>query len=244
MHNIQVILYDAVTAGNNLCQTASASMNIVNGRFAVQLPDTCTAAVGANSSAWVDVLVDGSDTGRTKLGAVPYAVEANHAASASSVTGPQAQQVVPSGLVGIFVASCPAGWVTCDGTGVCPDLRGAYLKGGTAFAPITGSNTHSHGVGTYSVASAGDHVHVALLDMFESGGNGFVYTQETTLPFWAATNVMQGTINISPGSSPANATQNGTLTSSNGAHTHALAGTSAIANHEPVNATVVLCMKQ
>jgi hypothetical protein len=86
MHNIQVYLYDAATNGNVLCQTASTSMNVVNGQFAVQLPDTCTAAVGSNPNGWIHVLVDGADTGPSKIGAVPYAVEANHTPNADNAT--------------------------------------------------------------------------------------------------------------------------------------------------------------
>jgi hypothetical protein len=86
-HSIQAILYDAATAGNVLCQTtAGATVTVTNGHFSIQLPDTCTTAVGGNPNAWVDVLVDGSDTGRTKIGAVPYAVEANHAPNADNAT--------------------------------------------------------------------------------------------------------------------------------------------------------------
>jgi hypothetical protein len=85
-HNIQVILYDAATAGNNLCQSTSAALGIAEGHFSVQLPDACTTAVGANPNVWADVLVDGSDTGRTKIGAVPYAIEANHAVNADKAT--------------------------------------------------------------------------------------------------------------------------------------------------------------
>jgi hypothetical protein len=93
-HNIQVILYDAASGGNNLCQTTSAAINITNGQFSVLLPGACTTAVGAtcssgvcsggNPNVWVDVLVDGADTGTTKIGAVPYAVEANHTANADN----------------------------------------------------------------------------------------------------------------------------------------------------------------
>ena len=86
MHNVQVVLYDAATAGNNLCQTSSTALVIEDGHFSVQLPDACTTATGANPNVWVDVLVDGSDTGRTKIGAVPYAVEANHAPKADNAT--------------------------------------------------------------------------------------------------------------------------------------------------------------
>ena len=85
-HNIQVILYDAATSGNALCQTASAALNLSNGQFSVLLPDACTTAVAGNPNVWVDVLVDGSDLGATKIGAVPYAVEANHTPNADHAT--------------------------------------------------------------------------------------------------------------------------------------------------------------
>ncbi len=112
-HNVQVILYDAATAGNNLCQSTTAAVSVVDGHFSVQLPDACTTAVGANPNVWADVLVDGNDTGRTKIGAVPYAVEANHAVTAdnAAANGALSQLTVPSGAVMAFnLSACPPGW--------------------------------------------------------------------------------------------------------------------------------------
>ncbi len=84
-HNIQVMLWSMATGGTTpLCQTTSTSIALDAGRFSLVLPDACTTAVQANADTWVDVLVDGGSLGRTKLGAVPYAVEASHAASASN----------------------------------------------------------------------------------------------------------------------------------------------------------------
>ena len=40
----------------------------------------------SNPNAWVEVLVDGTSLGRTKLGGVPYALEAGHATSSDSAT--------------------------------------------------------------------------------------------------------------------------------------------------------------
>lgn len=61
----------------------------MNGRFSIPLPDDCTTKVGSNAQVWVEVLVGPmantvASLGRAKLGAVPYAVEADHAVSASS----------------------------------------------------------------------------------------------------------------------------------------------------------------
>jgi hypothetical protein len=95
-HNLQVSLYDAATNGNLLCQFASAPVSVTNGHFSVPLPDTCTTAIGANANTWIDIVVDGADTGRAAVGAVPYAVEANHAVNAdnaSNAKGPLATQI-------------------------------------------------------------------------------------------------------------------------------------------------------
>jgi hypothetical protein len=80
---IEIALFDAQLAGSKQCD-AKQKVVLVNGRFQVLLPDTCTQAVQAGTDLWIEVSVDGASLGRTKLGAVPYAVEANHAATASA----------------------------------------------------------------------------------------------------------------------------------------------------------------
>jgi hypothetical protein len=161
-HNVQVIFYDAATAGNNLCQSTTAALSITNGHFSVQLPDACATAVGANPNVWVDVLVDGSDTGRTKIGAVPYALEANHSVSATTAQGASgtlAQQIVPSGAVMAFNLSvCPAGW--------------------TAFATaagrtIIGMNAGGNGLSARSLgATVGEEMHTMSLSEMPSHDHG------------------------------------------------------------------------
>lgn len=78
IHSIQVALYDGT---GKKCESAKKEVDIINGHFSVQLPDECTAAVAANPELQAHVFVDDADTGATRLGAVPYAVEANHAVS-------------------------------------------------------------------------------------------------------------------------------------------------------------------
>jgi hypothetical protein len=85
--NLQILLFDAATAGNQLCATTPAAMTLQAGAFQIALPDMCTAAVQANTDVWVDVFVDGASVGRTKLSAVPYAVEAAEASCGPGVTG-------------------------------------------------------------------------------------------------------------------------------------------------------------
>src|SRR4051812_17387326 len=84
---IQIAVWDAATAGNQVCVTASAPQALVAGAFQVTLPEACTAAVHANADLWVEVLVSGLAIGRTKLGAVPYAVVAAES-SCGPTTGP------------------------------------------------------------------------------------------------------------------------------------------------------------
>ena len=161
-HNILVTLYDAATGGNNLCQSAPAALAITDGHFSVQLPDACTTAVGANPNVWVDVLVDGSDTGRTKVGAVPYAVEAKHtpnADTASAAAGALAQQIVPSGAVVAFnLAACPVGWsplATAGGR----TIIGVNAAGGNGLSARNLGDTV--GEETHTLTVAGDAVALA-----------------------------------------------------------------------------------
>lgn len=83
--NIEVKLWDASEGGSSLCSSNSQSVELEQGRFTVSLHDSCTAAVGEHAETWVEVLVNGSSLGRAKTGAVPYAVEANHAKSADAL---------------------------------------------------------------------------------------------------------------------------------------------------------------
>lgn len=85
--NIQVQFWDVSTGGTTpQCQTASGAQSLVGGRFQITLPDACTNAVKAKADLWTEVLVEGASLGRTKLGAVPYAVEAQHASGVPIVT--------------------------------------------------------------------------------------------------------------------------------------------------------------
>jgi hypothetical protein len=84
--NIRISLFDALSGGTLQCQSASTPLQLVGGRFQLQLPDACANAVKAKPDQWVEVEVDGNALGRTKLGAVPYAVEAGRAVNATNAT--------------------------------------------------------------------------------------------------------------------------------------------------------------
>lgn len=86
---IAIAVYDAETKGNKIvgCETASDPLTpVVHGRFQVQLPDACLPAVHTTPDLWIQIDVEGLSLGRTKLTAVPYALEAGHAAVASAAS--------------------------------------------------------------------------------------------------------------------------------------------------------------
>jgi hypothetical protein len=84
--NIQIGLYDMATAGTTLCTVGPSSVALTNGGFQLALPDACTAPIHASPDVWLEVFVDGTSLGRNKLSAVPYALEADHAVSATTAT--------------------------------------------------------------------------------------------------------------------------------------------------------------
>jgi hypothetical protein len=87
-HAFIVKLYPDMTTTNAACTFATAA-TVTNGRFRLQLDDTCTAAVHANPDLYLELTVDTQPFPRSKLGAVPYALESANASSVplSGVTG-------------------------------------------------------------------------------------------------------------------------------------------------------------
>jgi hypothetical protein len=82
-HVIELELWNVANgAGEALCSTAGVSTALSNGRFSVPLPEECAATVQTHADLWFEVIVDGTALGRNKIGAVPYAVEANRASVA------------------------------------------------------------------------------------------------------------------------------------------------------------------
>jgi hypothetical protein len=156
--NIQIQIYDMASGGTVQCTVGPTAIELVNGGFSVVLPDTCTTVVHATPDLWIEVFADGASLGRTKLGAVPFAVEADHANGAA---GPLAQQVVPSGAVMFFnLAACPSGWVDAAAA------QGRYLVGmppsgtlaGTVGTALTNGENRAVGQHTHSVSDPG-HAH-------------------------------------------------------------------------------------
>jgi hypothetical protein len=66
------------------CATKSEKRTLQSGGFSVLLPAACREAIARYPDMFVEVIVDGATLGRAKLGAVPYAVEADHAEKADT----------------------------------------------------------------------------------------------------------------------------------------------------------------
>lgn len=84
--NVALNLWDDMDEGEAACEVAAVTVTPQGGRFQIQLSEACTEAVSANPNLWLEPIVNGKSLGRSKLGAVPYSVEANHAAAADAAT--------------------------------------------------------------------------------------------------------------------------------------------------------------
>ncbi|HUS68664.1 MAG TPA: hypothetical protein VMZ28_29210 [Kofleriaceae bacterium] len=161
MHTVEIILWNhATNAGdaNRVCTTTANDTPVLDGRFRVTLVDDCADGVAEHPDIWVQVLVDAVSLGRTKLGAVPYALEAGRASAAA---GQLAEQVVPSGMIAMFAGSCPNGWTEQTA------MRGRFPRGEPGGDPGSLGNggsddavvvSHSHSV-SGSTNTTGNHTH-------------------------------------------------------------------------------------
>ena len=86
-HLIQVNLWTDRTStdtANRVCTTVPVgSTQVTDGRFRLPLDPGCVASVHANPDLYVEVVVDGAPLPRSKVGAVPYALEADTASHAA-----------------------------------------------------------------------------------------------------------------------------------------------------------------
>lgn len=154
--NLRLTVWDDATStesSHNRCITTAANTPVNSGRFQVTLDNACTAVVRSTPNLWLEVEVNGSPLGRTKISATPFAVEAGRAAE---LTPTAANQLVPPGTVVAFAGeTAPPGWLLCDGAAVSqsmypalfaaigtahgsggaggmfnlPDLRGRFVRG-------------------------------------------------------------------------------------------------------------------
>ena len=78
---IGVSLWTSQTGGTKACATLAKAITLVSGRFRLTLDTSCLAAISKYPDLWSEVIVDGISTGRRKVGAVPYAMQAKNSQS-------------------------------------------------------------------------------------------------------------------------------------------------------------------
>ena len=160
-----------------------------------------------------------------KLNFVPYAVSASNG--------------VPTGSIMPFIGTvAPRGWILCDGrllpetatelktllgSNNAPDLRGMFIRGSGGSLPHLGPalkavqedslGSHLHEKGTIATTSAGGHTHTSTFYNDDYDGRGGSTDRE-----WGLTTDS----NIGGNYKPV------VTTSSNGAHTHTISGSTEL----------------
>lgn len=88
-HQVAVRLFQTATGSQSLCTSGPATLPFERGRFRIEMPPECVAVVRTNPDLFVEVSVDDDSKPfpRSKIGAVPYALEAQHAVTASGADG-------------------------------------------------------------------------------------------------------------------------------------------------------------
>lgn len=87
-HDIGLTVWDSGVQGEGTkwCEAPVQSLVVKNGRFELSLPDSCPAGFNDRADTFLEILVDGESMGRSRIGAVPYAVEADTASKARRAT--------------------------------------------------------------------------------------------------------------------------------------------------------------
>ncbi len=86
-HMFRVAVFTLASGGaETACNSGATTTTLtpVNGAFELPLVDACTSVVHANHTLWLELTVDGTARPRTKLGAGPFAIEAENATAAST----------------------------------------------------------------------------------------------------------------------------------------------------------------
>src|SRR5258705_3804606 len=178
MTAMTIKLWAAEAGGATALCTTDATPDVKQGRFRIALASDCKKAVNDNPNTWVEVIVGQKSLGmRAPIGAVPYAVEADHAVTAASATnaatasaasGTLAQLVVPSGAVMAFdLHACPPDWTAFaaalgrtvigtnpGGNGLAARSRGDKLGEETHALSVAEMAPHTHTSTVYGMTGA------------------------------------------------------------------------------------------
>ena len=131
---IGLAFYASESGGKEVCGVKPADIAPVSGRFQIALPDDCADAVKENPDLWVEVEVEGSLLGRTKVGAVPYAIEAAHATTADSAESASSAAT----------ADAAAGELKTTLQGLATDLSGLTQKDAKHFTQVSAFTGDPH----------------------------------------------------------------------------------------------------
>jgi len=91
-------LWNQAADGASLCTFGQSAVDLVGGAFRLTLTPDCVEAIHLNSNVWAEISVDGVPLGRVKIGAVPFAVESDHAISADKAASAGADFTVPGNV--------------------------------------------------------------------------------------------------------------------------------------------------
>ncbi len=128
---VQVALFKSATPGTGVavCQSPVTNTEKGTGRFSVALGSACVKAAHENSTLYVEVVVGATTKTilpRSKLAAVPFALEADHAKTASGATGQLKSEMDALKTSGLGVSTAEL-----NTTSVGPNSAAITTKGGT-----------------------------------------------------------------------------------------------------------------
>jgi hypothetical protein len=207
----------AATPGEPLLCTTATTTPVVNGRFRIALDGSCKGAVNANPNVFVEVLDDKASVGRSPVGAVPYAVEADHAVTASnaadggSIAAALATLHPPSAFSAVLTVpknftSGAQDTIVFDQVGF--DLGNEYDNTTGTFTPKRSGYYLVHCVVEFSGTGAGDYAvniyknkaAVAAGDLVVANGASISLQVNEVIPFAANDAVTCGTFQTTGGS--------------------------------------------
>lgn len=151
---------DPALPESRLCDIPSANRDVVRGRFRIDV-SACVDAVSDNPDVFVEVTVRGVPLPRQKLGAVPYALEAQRsqtAAVAEAVAGGSvdAAALANNSVTGAAIAAAAVGAseIASGAVGSVQIANGAVTAGNIADGVVGSLQLANAGVATADLADA------------------------------------------------------------------------------------------